>query len=121
LDVPASRPSWTPFAEGPAEDAFMRIWRTADESYAQHVQAIAELRERKRRQDAEAPGPRSRQLRWLHDVPGRAMPVRQRAEQLPVDAPIAFPARAGWFLLRMGAYGLIGLTVFACVGWLFAR
>jgi hypothetical protein len=44
-------------------------------------------------------------------------PHHREEEQIP----LAFPARAGWFLLRMGAYGLIGLAVFAFVAWASAH
>jgi hypothetical protein len=33
-----------------ADDAFTRLWRRADASHGQYVEAIAELRERKRRE-----------------------------------------------------------------------
>jgi hypothetical protein len=79
----------------PAGDPFTRIWHRADGSHAQYVQTIAELRERKRRE--------------------------QNAQELDQEDPLALPARAGWFLLRMGAYGLIGLAVFAFVAWVSVR
>jgi hypothetical protein len=40
---------------------------------------------------------------------------QEEREGLPVSA------RAGWFVLRMGAYGLIALAVFALVTWLSVR
>jgi hypothetical protein len=168
-----------------AEDAFTRIWRRADGSHGQYVQAIAELRERKRREQETLQPAR---LRWhrVGHMPDRGMATRLRADGLlvgtlvdcercartverasaewvaifagagervehplcprcaeqvrrglmrllcgeaPLPAPYqekqaeppALPARAGWFLLRMGAYGLIGLAVFAFVAWVLAR
>jgi hypothetical protein len=141
-----------------AEDAFTRIWHRADASHGQYVQAITELRERKRREQG-APQLERRRGRRTRGVPHPGVRARQRPDDLraamlvasvehplcprcsqevrrllagkePLTAPhhreeqqipLAFPARAGWFLLRMGAYGLIGLAVFAFVAWASAH
>lgn len=45
--------SEVPRAPSPADDAMTRLWERADASHGHHVEAVAELRERKRReQDA---------------------------------------------------------------------
>jgi hypothetical protein len=180
LDVTGSR------APDAAEDAFTRIWHRADASHGQYVQAIAELRERKRREQ-EAPQLDRRRWSRIRGVSNPGVPARERADGLLVatlvdcerceqpveragaqwvaissrvgepvehplcprcaeevrrglmrllvreepltapphqeeqEMPLALPARAGWFLLRMGAYGLIGLAVFGFVAWVSVR
>jgi hypothetical protein len=167
-----------------AEDAFTRAWRRADASHGQYVEAIAELRERKRREQ-EAQQLDRRRWSLVRGSPDRGMQAGPRADGLLVgtlvecerceraveqasakwvaisaavgdpvehplcprcaaevrhglmrllrgeeplpaaypeqEEPLALPARAGWFLLRMGAYGLIGLAVFALVAWFSVR
>jgi hypothetical protein len=41
--------------------------------------------------------------------------------QEELEVPLTISARVGWFLLRIGAYGLIALAVFAFVAFLSAH
>lgn len=165
------------------EDRFTRLWRSADASRGQYVDAIAELRERKRREYEASQHARRRRRDGRHSVFDRPAPGPQRASGTPLgerikcercgrriepgsvewvatsstagqhaahllcpqcagevrdavlgllgdkesrssqhqgrqDVALALPAQAGWFLLRIGAYALIGLAVFAFVAFL---
>lgn len=44
-------------------------------------------------------------------------PLPGREHQDP-EPPLPIRARAGWFALRMGVYGLIAVAVFALVTWI---
>ena len=178
----------------PGNDPLTRLWERADTSHGQPIEAMAELRERKR---LERETPRRVRRRWRRhernvsvpavpaksvpavpakqptDVPVAGAPVecerckrtverasserveipppvgesaayllcsrcadevrrgllRLLAGQEPLPAPTpearevppSMLARAGWFVLRMVAYGLIALAVFAVVSWISVR
>ena len=171
---------------GPGNDPLTRVWERADTSHGHPIEAVAELRERKR---LEQEAPRRIRRRWRRherkvsvpavptkqptDVPVAGAPVecercrrtverasserveipppvgesaayllcsrcadevrrgllRLLAGQDPLPAPTpearevppSMLARAGWFVLRMVAYGLIALAVFAVVSWISVR
>jgi hypothetical protein len=155
-----------------SEDALTRLWGRADASHGQSLEAVAELRERKRREQ-EASRPHHQRPRRGESAPHEAARVdcercrrtvdRASSEWVLIPSPVAEPAqhmlcsrcaeevrhglvrllagqeplpareheeqelpppipvRAGWFALRMGAYGLIALVVFALVSWISVR
>ena len=189
---------------GPGNDPLTRLWERADTSHGQPIEAMAELRERKR---LERETPRRIRRRWRRherkvsvpavptkqptDVPVAGAPVPAVPTEQPTDVPVAgapvecerckrtverasserveipppvgesatyllcsrcadevrrgllrllagqeplpaptpearevppsMLARAGWFVLRMVAYGLIALAVFAVVSWISVR
>jgi len=171
---------------GPGNDPLTRVWERADTSHGHPIEAVAELRERKR---LEQEAPRRIRRRWRRherkvsvpavptkqptDVPVAGAPVvcerckrtverasserveipppvgesaayllcsrcadevrrgllRLLAGQEPLPAPTpearevppSMLARASWFVLRMVAYGLIALAVFAVVSWISVR
>ncbi len=68
----------------PTQDALTRLWKGADSSYGHHLEAVAELREQKRREQ-QSPGPaRLRHRKRRSDVPDPGGPDAQ-----PSSDPVA--------------------------------